>query len=269
MKGYNQKEREILEYVQQNHSMTTAEAMELTGASQSTIRRIFIKLQNDGMVERVFGGVKEIQKVESYHYHETVITNVDQKREIGELAARMVNSNEFIYIDCGTTTKEMCIALAKRIKNGEVQNLIVVTNSVLNLDILAPYCEIIIVGGAYAYDRKDVSGDLSELFLEQFRFHKSFLGTDGFSFDQGFTSTSTAVSQLGNKVSRRSEMSLVLMDASKIGRVAVGITLNLGNVDGIITDSSISKGDRMRFAEHHMKVFIKKEKGEDSDSYHS
>ncbi len=264
-RNYSLKEREILDYVQRNHTMTTAEAVALTNASESTVRRIFIKLQKDGRVERVFGGIKEIQEMETYHYHETVITNVEQKREIGGIAARLVDSNEFIYIDCGTTTRQMCEALAERMKQGELRNVVVVTNSIINLEILGSYCEVIVVGGRYSVDRKDVSGNLSEAFLEQFRFHKSFLGTDGFSFEQGFTSTSATVSLLGKAVSKLSEQNFVLMDASKIGRVAAGITCRLDNVDGVITDSAVSRESLVRFAEHKMKVFVKNTKGEDSD----
>ena len=91
-RNYSLKEREILDYVQRNHTMTTAEAVALTNASESTVRRIFIKLQKDGRVERVFGGIKEIQEMETYHYHETVITNVEQKREIGGIAAQLVDA---------------------------------------------------------------------------------------------------------------------------------------------------------------------------------
>lgn len=265
-KKYNLKEMEILDYVQRNHTMTTAEAAALINASESTIRRIFIKLQKDGRVERVFGGIKEIQEIETYHYDETVITNVEQKREIGEIAAQLVDCNEFIYIDCGTTTRQMCESLAERMKRGEIRNVVVVTNSIINLEILGSYCEVIIVGGRYSIDRKDVSGNLSETFLEQFRFHKSFLGTDGFSFEQGFTSTSAVVALLGKAVSKLSEQSFVLMDASKIGKTAVGITCRLENVDGVVTDSAITKESLARFAEHKMKVFVKdSRKGEDSD----
>ena len=251
-----EKERMVLEYVRKNHGITTAQAIELTKSSGSTVRRIFLKLQGSGQVERVFGGIKEIQKVKAYHYDETVVTNVEQKREIGVLAAQMVNSSDFIFIDCGTTTKEMCEALADRMKKGELHNVVVVTTSILNLEILGPYCTVIIAGGQYSYERKDVSGNLSESFLEQFHFQKSFLGTDGFSFDQGFTSTSNTVSLLGRKISKLSEENYVLMDASKIGRVAIGITCKLENIDGIITDASISRTDSARFAEHNMKVFV-------------
>lgn len=265
-KKYNLKEMEILDYVQRNQAMTTAEAVALTNASESTVRRIFVKLQKDGRVERVFGGIKKIQEMETYRYHETVVANVEQKKEIGEIAAQLVGCNEFIYIDCGTTTRQMCEALAERMESGAIRNIVVVTNSIINLEILGSYCEVIIVGGRYSIDRKDVSGNLSEAFLEQFRFHKSFLGTDGFSFEQGFTSTSAAVSLLGKAVSKLSEQSFVLMDASKIGRVAAGIICNLENVDGVITDSAVSKESLNKFAEHNMKVFVKSgRKGECSD----
>ena len=56
------------------------------------------------------------------------------------------------------------------------------------------------------------------------------------------------------------------MDASKIGRVAAGIICNLENVDGVITDSAVSKESLNKFAEHNMKVFVKSgRKGECSD----
>lgn len=262
---HNSKEIKILDYVRRYHMVTTAQAKDLINASESTVRRMFIKLQQQGYVERVFGGIKETRQIDTYSYQETLIKNVDQKKEIGEVAADLVRSNEFVYIDCGTTTRQMAKALVKRLETGEIHNILIVTNSIINLEILAPYCEIIIIGGRYSYDRKDVSGDMSESFLKQFHFHKCFLGTDGFSFKQGFTSTVTAVSGLGRAVSKLSEQSYVLMDSSKIGESAVGISCRMENVNGIITDSEIKEEDLRKFAEMKMRVLTQEMKGAEYD----
>ena len=152
-KGHNTKENEILDYIQRYHAMTTSEAMQLTGVSESTIRRLFIKLQQKGYVERVFGGVKEIPQVETYSYQDTVIKNVEQKKEIGAVAASMVNDHDFFYLDCGTTTRQMAKALAVRMREGSLRGILAVTNSIINLEILGPYCDIIIAGGKFGNRR--------------------------------------------------------------------------------------------------------------------
>ena len=257
-KGHNTKENEILDYIQRYHAMTTSEAMQLTGVSESTIRRLFIKLQQKGYVERVFGGVKEIPQVETYSYQDTVIKNVEQKKEIGAVAASMVNDHDFFYLDCGTTTRQMAKALAVRMREGSLRGILAVTNSIINLEILGPYCDIINAGGKYSCERKDVSGNISETFLQQFHFDKCFLGTDGFRFGHGFVSTSTTVSLLASAASKLSEESYVLMDSSKIGKNAVGIHCNMSNIKGIITDSEIDAENLQRFSELRMKIIVKK-----------
>lgn len=165
-----------------------------------------------------------------------------------------MKDGEYLYLDSGTTTLEMCRALSKRLKKEEVKNLTVITNSVKNVDILASYCDVILVGGKYSKDRKDVSGNLSESFLAQFRLDKSFLGTDGFTFADGFTSTSVNVSLLSRKASAQAEETYVLMDSSKIGRHSFGISCKLEHINGVVIDSKIEPASRIQFEEKSVKV---------------
>ncbi|MBS7009847.1 DeoR/GlpR family DNA-binding transcription regulator [Anaerostipes sp.] len=248
-------EAKVIDYVRQNGEMTTADGINLLGVSESTIRRIFIGLQKEGTVQRVFGGIKAVSQEGRYRYKETAVINVAEKKQIGAAASRLVRDKEFIYIDGGTTTLEMSKALARRLEEREIREVTVITNSVVNLDILARYCDVIIAGGKYSEDRKDVSGNLSETFLSQFRFNKTFLGTDGFTFEEGFTSSSVNVSLLSKKASQLAEKTYVLMDSTKIGKQSFGISCRLENIDGIVIDSKIDETSRKRFEENSVQVF--------------
>ena len=247
-------ETKVLEYIKTNGEMTTGEGIKLLGVSESTIRRIFIKLQKEGEADRIFGGIKAVSEEGRYRYKEIAVQNVAEKKEIGTAASKLVKDGEFLYLDSGTTTLEMCRALARRLKRKEVKNVTAITNSVKNVDILASYCDVILVGGKYSKDRKDVSGNLSESFLTQFRLDKSFLGTDGFTFAEGFMSTSVNVSLLSRRASSQAGETYVLMDSSKIGRHSFGISCKLENVNGIVIDSKIEDSDRIQFEEKSVKV---------------
>lgn len=247
-------EKKVLEYIKTNGEMTTEEGIKLLGVSESTIRRIFIKLQKEGEADRIFGGIKAVSEEGRYRYQEIAVQHVAEKKEIGTAASKLVRDGEFLYLDSGTTTLEMCRALAKRLKRKEVRNLTAITNSIKNVDILAPHCDVILVGGKYAKDRKDVSGNLSESFLAQFRLDKSFLGTDGFTFAEGFTSTSVNVSQLSRKASAQAGETYVLMDSSKIGRRSFGISCKLEHINGVIVDSKIEDSNRIQFEKKSVKV---------------
>lgn len=249
-------ETKVLEYIKTNGEMTTGEGIRLLGVSESTIRRIFIKLQKEGEADRIFGGIKAVSEEGRYRYKEIAVQNVAEKKEIGTAASRLVRDGEFLYLDSGTTTLEMSRALSKRLKKQEVNNLTVITNSVKNVDILAPFCDVILVGGKYSKDRKDVSGNLSESFLAQFRLDKSFLGTDGFTFSEGFTSTSVNVSLLSRKASAQAEKTYVLMDSSKIGKHSFGISCKLENINGVVIDSKIENSNRIQFEEKSVRVII-------------
>lgn len=255
-------ETKVLEYIKTNGEMTTGEGSKLLGVSESIIRRIFVKLQKEGEADRIFGGIKAISEEGRYRYKEIAVQNVAEKKEIGAVAAKLVKDGEFIYLDSGTTSLEMCRALAKRLKKREIKNLTAITNSIKNLDILATYCDVILVGGKYSKDRKDVSGNLSETFLSQFRLDKSFLGTDGFTFADGFMSTSVNVSILSRKASMQAEKTYVLMDSSKIGKLSFGISCKLEHIDGLVVDLKITDSDWKRFEEKSVKVITKKEGGQ-------
>lgn len=163
-----------------------------------------------------------------------------EKTKIGQMAASFVKNDDFVYIDCGTTTLRLCESLAERIKQEKLSGITVVTNSFLNAKILAPLCTTILPGGTYFPERKSLAGALCEAFVGQFFFNIAFLGADGFSVRSGFSTSEIEVAHLSGVAAAHSERSMVLLDSSKFGKYSNIIYDYFGNVREIVTDSDIT-----------------------------
>lgn len=101
-------------------SISTRDAVELLNVSESTVRRIFGKMEADGDAIRIFGGIRLSNAANQYQYDVTMERQRRVKTQIGKLAASMVSDNDFIYIDCGTTTIHLCQFLVERLDRGEL-----------------------------------------------------------------------------------------------------------------------------------------------------
>jgi len=249
---------QVIQELKKKGKLTTQEAMELLSVSESTVRRLFKRLEEDGEVNRVFGGIKAVEKDYSYQYDQIVDKEQYAKTKIGNLAAQFVSHNDNIFIDCGTTTIHLAERLTERIKANELKGITVVTNSLVNLKILTDYCETIMVGGIFYPERQSFAGMFSEAFLSQFFFDVSFIGLDGFSFEDGFSTSNVYFSRLSGIAATRTEKAVALMDSTKIGKRPFITYDKFEKISCVITDDKILEADIQKFNDKSLKVFIAK-----------
>ena len=91
-------------------SVTIADLMEELDASESTIRRDLSMLDERGKLLRVRGGAVAIPqkydtKDDDVGYRKTQYSI--EKQRIGEYAASLVEDDDFVFLDAGTTTEVM------------------------------------------------------------------------------------------------------------------------------------------------------------------
>ena len=96
----------ILKLLKEKGSITVTEVRDLLDTSESTVRRDITALDKEGKLEKVFGGAVEAgQKVTAHEY--TVAQknelNCDAKRKIAEYAASLIEPDDFVFLDAGTT----------------------------------------------------------------------------------------------------------------------------------------------------------------------
>src|SRR3954462_6714537 len=98
----------ILEALKVKSTVKLQELVELTNSSESTIRRDLIQLEQEKFLKRVHGGAARLQgKLQEPSMTEKSSKNLQAKRQIAEYAASLVEKDECIYLDAGSTVFEM------------------------------------------------------------------------------------------------------------------------------------------------------------------
>ena len=215
-------QQQIFEHLKRSGQMSLREAIELLNVSESTVRRLFIGLEKSGRVVRNYGGIQYIPEAQpEYSFDILENRNVELKQAIARHAVSLVENGETIYIDSGTTLSQFSTALAHRLEKGELREITLITNSLINLSLLQKSGRLVLIGGEYRENRKDFSGYLAEETLKSLNFSKCFLGSDGFNPSLGFTTTDFYTARLNEIVLQNSLKSYVLMDSSKFKTSAV------------------------------------------------
>ena len=105
----------ILKLLEERKSITVTELRELLDASESTVRRDITALDKAGKLTKVFGGAVALNhKVTAYEptVAQKSELNKEEKKKIAKYAASLITSDDFVYLDAGTTTGLMLEYLA-------------------------------------------------------------------------------------------------------------------------------------------------------------
>ena len=238
-------EQAIIEFLAANQKLSMKEAKDMFGLSESTLRRLFIKLEEEKRAIRIIGGISAAAPDSYYSYELLSQRHKPEKERIGKYAASLILPSDFIYIDCGTTTACLSRAIAQLIKDGRLPNTLnIITNSLANLEILTPYCNIVLTGGSLNMKRRSFVSTFGMEFLKNFRFSKGFFGADGMTTDHGFFCDNIAISQMTRAALLQTAAPYVLLDSSKIGVPSYVNYASLNEACAIITDAGISETDK-------------------------
>lgn len=120
-----ERQQAILAAVEQRHSVSVQELMQLLDISESTIRRDLNALDKEGRLVKVHGGAMAIGG--SFHVKDDAVEyrkeiNREEKIEIARYAAALIKDQDVVYMDAGTTTELMIDYITAK-------NVIFVTNS--------------------------------------------------------------------------------------------------------------------------------------------
>jgi len=218
--------------------VSVSEATKLLDISEATARRLFADMEKQGKLVRTYGGAQLPTTNISYNFDIRAKEHSKEKVAIGRFAASLVEENDTIYLDCGTTLNQMAIALGELVTQRKFKRLNIITNSIVNVQAIPAMEEIkvILLGGEYNSYRRDFSGPLTERYVAPFFFTKAFLGCDGCSEFTGFSSGNFSISSLNTTVMQHTSKSYILMDSGKFAHQGVLSYAPLSSVYAIVTE---------------------------------
>lgn len=209
------RKEKILEILARKSTVSLQELVSNIDASESTLRRDLVALEEDGLLTRVHGGAtlnNGIGKEPKMSQKENM--NQAAKVRVAEYASTLVQPDSQIYIDAGTGTLELVRVLPTNI------HLHLVTNGVDHaLLALQRGIDVTLLGGSVKNNTHAIAGMTAYKQLEKFNFSFSFIGMNGIHEDQGMTTTNMDEAILKECAMNQSQKIRILMDDSKIDHV--------------------------------------------------
>jgi DeoR family fructose operon transcriptional repressor len=201
--------------------------------SVETIRRDLRSLERDGLLDRVYGGAtRPSGRSSEGSFAVRSVRNIGRKRAIATLAARLIQPEETIIIDVGTTALEVARALPPAFRGR------VLTNSVPAAMELSARTdiELLISGGQVRTGDGACSGAYADGFFGEFYADRAFLGSGGVHPDAGLTDYYPSEVVVRRAIISHTAACYVLADSSKLGLIAVRGVCPLDQITAIITD---------------------------------
>ena len=225
----------ILEMVAEKGIVSIAELTDRMNVSHMTIRRDLQKLEQQGAVVLVSGGVQSPGRVahEPSHQVKTALA-LTQKAAIGKLAASLVQPGSCIYLDAGTTT----LAIAQHLIH--MESLTVVTNDFVIANYLLDNsnCTIIHTGGAVCRENRSCVGEAAATMLRSLMIDQAFISASSWSV-RGISTPAEDKVTVKRAIASASRQRVLVCDATKYGQVATWLALPLSEFDQIITDDGL------------------------------
>lgn len=227
-----ERQRRIVDIVNENGSCSVAELSEQLDYSKPTIRRDLNTLEQEGLVDRSHGGAVPVDKVGAEQsYGQKEVQHLESKQVIAERAVEAVRDEEIVFFDGGTTTMQV----ARRML--DERRYVAVTNSPQLADELVETAdEVKLTGGTLRGKTRALVGPTAEQFMHRTNFDLVFLGTNGIAADAGLTTPSEDEAEIKSMMVEKSKRVVLVCDASKFDQRSFARFAELADVDLLITD---------------------------------
>ena len=226
--------REVLRLLETRDSVHVAELAKAFSVSEVTVRSDLGQLARQGLVARVRGGVRALQRGQSeLGFDFRLRLEVGRKRAIAQAAAAMVDEGEAVALDSSTTAYYLALELREK------QELVVVTNGLLIAAALAdaPGITVLVTGGMLRLHAMSLVGDLGADVLRATRISKGFLGARGLSLDRGLMDLNPDEVRIKREMAAACERVIGILDGTKWHRTALLPFVTADQLDAIVTDT--------------------------------
>ncbi|MFN8831053.1 MAG: DeoR/GlpR family DNA-binding transcription regulator [Labrys sp. (in: a-proteobacteria)] len=233
-----ERQRLILSAVQERPVITIQNLVDMTGASEATIRRDIADLALRGLLRKVRGGAESLRPqpigtlaARPFHIDETI--NIAQKRAIAREAVKLCEDGDAIIINGGTTTFQMVHFL-----NG--LRLQVLTNSFPIAEHLVKHskCTVVLPAGAIYREQNIILSPFESDGIAHFSARRFFMGARGVS-SLGIMEQDSLIIQSEQRLMRQADELVLMVDSSKFRNRSSLILCPLNRASTIVTDEGI------------------------------
>ncbi|MBQ9614266.1 MAG: DeoR/GlpR transcriptional regulator [Lachnospiraceae bacterium] len=211
------------------------------GVSDATVRRDVDKLEKEGALVRINGGIANADTLEGndspsiieLSMKEKTSLNQDSKDRIAKKAAELIQPGEYVFIDGGTTL----IPLFRILLEKPVH---IVTNNILSLSLVQKkhVADLFVIGGSLIPQYGMCIGISAQKMVRSFHYNRAFFSCTGITVENGIVYTSEIdTPDVKHEALENSDHAYLLADYSKIGLRGFYQWTTIDHFESVITDS--------------------------------
>ncbi len=227
-----ERQREILEYIKRNETISVGQIVDTFFVSEATARRDLNELEKTGLIRRVFGGATLVMG--SDRQVPLFVREREDEREKINIAARaatLLHDGQIIFIDGSSTAQFLLPQLVR------FNDLIVITNGLMTAQILGEmHIKVYSTGGLLIENSSVLVGADAERFVDGFNADVCFLSCKGLSDDGKFTDTSYAETELRKRFLANAKTKVMLITQNKLQKKYIHTLCRKTDVDYLIMD---------------------------------
>ncbi|MDD4508992.1 MAG: DeoR/GlpR family DNA-binding transcription regulator [Eubacteriaceae bacterium] len=247
-----QRHLQIIEMVSQRKKIEVNELADILGATTATIRRDLSFLSEKGILRRE-RGYALLNNPNDINYR--MAFGFENKQKIARCAAKLVDDNETILLENGST----CALFAQAVATAH-QNVSFITNSAYIARYIKENSDasVMLLGGKFIKDTQSVVGPLTKECVKAFHVDKIFVGIDGFSEKDGFTGTDIDRSDTIRAMARSANHLFILAESRKFLKPSPVGYFDFDPVYQVITDDQINPETKALIEEKGIIVSVAK-----------
>ncbi|QLB44882.1 DeoR/GlpR family transcriptional regulator [Mannheimia pernigra] len=226
--------KKIIELVNQLGYVSTEELVVQMKVSPQTIRRDLNEMAENNLIRRHHGGAAAPSNTENSDYTHRKQFFSQEKNAIAQQVAKLIPNGSSIFLDIGTTSEAVALALLSH------KNLKVVTNNLNAAHILMknPECQITVAGGNLRSDG-GLIGEETVRFINQFRLDFCILGISAVDLDGSMLDYDYHEVQVKRALMECARQVVLVADHSKFSRNAIVRLGNIKEVNYLFTDTDL------------------------------
>jgi DeoR family fructose operon transcriptional repressor len=233
-----ERKNRILEIVRQKKKVSVEELGALFRVTGATVRTYLRELQHAGLLVRTHGGaILKTHLGFEPDSMEKSVQNLEAKRRIARAALKLIEDNDRILLDTGTTTLELARLLNAR------NNLTVTTNDIEIARTLEGFegVSVVLIGGILRKRFHCTVGSLAVDMLSGLKVDKAFMAANGFSLADGAMTPDSEQAALKRGMAKAAHRVVLLCDVSKLGRPSFAKFADARDIDTLVMNGLDAK----------------------------
>ena len=215
------------------------------GVSQMTLRRDLFILEERGRIIRVRGGamsVKDVQKTSGEPYVKKTAIHTDEKIEIAQKAAALIDEGLSIFLDAGSTALYLAKEMPDIACNVFTNGLAVATELAKKKNVM-----VNLLGGPLIKDNLSTASSLSSMYFTDTNFELAIISAAAFTPENGFSCGSQMEADIFKIVRKKAKFTYMMLDSSKIGKIKPYTFARLEDINVLITDEAFPDALKEQF----------------------